>query len=337
MVASAGPGSPGQETDLFGPATKAALAAWQATIPALVLGEGSLGPATRRELNALATKDPERFSTTVSKASRSPTLDALADGYPRQADEFAAAVVVDVKSGKTLYEHQADKVWSVASLSKLATAMVAIDLRPKWAKVVALARQDEVGGGRLRVGVGTRLTVKDLFYTSLVGSANNTTMALARQTGLSAKAFVARMNKQAKDLGLSHTEFHEPSGMDPKNRSTAREMATLATAAFAKPDIKRAASDPVYEVRLASRATHTIRNTNALISSAPELDVVAGKTGYLEESMYNLVTMLEPETGEKDRPLMVVVFGGRSKEQSFASARALANWAWKAYDWPSTN
>ncbi len=274
---------------------------------------------------------------TSAKKAPVPMLDGMADGYPVQEDEFASAIVLDPASGKVLYQYAPDKTWPAASLSKLTTALVVLDQKPTWSKIVKMSAKDEVGGARLRVKAGSRLSVKDLFYSSLVGSANNATMALARQTGLSGKAFVSKMNKKAKALGLTKTVFHEPTGMDEENVTTAREMAAIATAAFSKPDIKKAATTVSYTLTpRGTRLVHTIKNTDPLLEGAPELDILGGKTGYLVEARYNFATLVQPLAPlDKEPPLAVVVMGAPSMAKSFVSARALANWAWKSYSWPS--
>lgn len=273
----------------------------------------------------------------VAKKVSVPILDGFADGYPMKNGDFAAAIIVDVHSGKILYQYMPDKVWPAASLSKLTTALVVLDRKPSWNKIVKMSSKDEVGGARLRVSAGSKLSVKDLFFSSLVGSANNATMALSRQTGLTQKEFVSKMNKKVKDLGLKKTVFYEPTGMNENNVTTANEMAKIAKIAFSSPDIKRAGTTVTYT--LTPRGTtrvHTIKNTDKLIEGAPELGIMGGKTGYLIEAQYNFATMVQPLAPlEKEPPLVVVVLGAPSMTKSFASARALANWAWKAYSWPS--
>ncbi len=270
----------------------------------------------------------------VFAKTKIPVLDPLADGFLHTADDFTSAIVLDPVTGKELYRWQQDKLWPAASLTKLMTALVFLDTQPTWNKKVKMVRQDEVGGGRLRVRVGTTISVKDLFYASIVGSANNTTMTLARQTGLSQKKFVDRMNARAKKLGLTQTHFYEPTGMNPKNVTTASEMSQLALAAFMKKEIGAAASTEEYQIKpRGSRVTHTIRNTNHLMSEAPELDILGGKTGYLENSMYNFATLVKPVAPNDGPGLLIVVLGSKTKDKSFTSARALANWAYKAYSW----
>lgn len=271
--------------------------------------------------------------------SSEPVYRSAADAYPRQADEFAAALVIDAQTGKALYTFQPHKKWSAASVTKLMSSLVFLDHRPSWNKIVSLSSKDEVGGGRLRVKAGARLSVQDLFYSSIVASANNTAMAMARVTGLSQKSFVSKMNAKAKALGMTESHFVEPSGMDPANLTTANDLAILAQAAFGNSAIRSAASTASYEFRIRNTGQlKTLKNTNTLLTQDPDVWVSGGKTGFLYESMYNLVVKLSPMDRSVPRhPVFVVVLGAPTLSRSFSSAKALAQWAWKAYDWPSSS
>lgn len=258
--------------------------------------------------------------------------------YAQGANEFAAAIVVDARTGKELYAYKPDLVWTAASLTKLMTALVVMDHHQSWQKIVALSAADEVGGGRLRVNSGSTLSIQDLFYSSIVGSANNTTMALARLSGLGVKKFVTQMNVKAAALGLQNTKFFDPSGMDPRNHTTARDMALLSQSAFGIPLIRKAATTSRYRFVIRNTAqVKTITNTNKLLTEDPDMYVRGGKTGFLYESQYNLAVEMRPMRASlATPPLVVVVLGAPTKDGSFASAKALAQWAWKAYHWPSS-
>lgn len=252
--------------------------------------------------------------------------------YERADSEFVGAVVIDVKSGETLYAYQSGKQWPAASLSKLMSALVTLDHHQPWGKTVSLLSQDEVGGGRLAVKAGSKMTVQDLFYSSIVGSANNTTMSLARLSGLGLKGFVKKMNDKAKDLGLKNTSFVEPTGLSEKNLTTAAEMAKLAQTAFSNLTIRRAASTMAYKFTVVNpKVVKTVKNTNHLLTMDDDLWVIGGKTGYIDEALYNLVVQMRPMDGGPQ--VLVVVLGSPTKNASFASAKSLANWAWRAYDW----
>jgi len=254
--------------------------------------------------------------------------------YERSDDEFVSAVVIDAKTGKRLYGYQPQKVWPAASLSKLMSALVVLDHHPAWNKVVSTVRSDEVGGGSLAVKVGSRMTVQDMFYASIVGSANNTTMSLARLSGLGKAGFVKHMNAKAKELGLKNTKFEEPTGLNENNVTTAEEMAKLAQTAFSKSMIRRAASTMAYRFTVTNpTVVKTVKNTNRLLTYDDDVWVIGGKTGFIYEARYNLAVQMRPMDGGPQ--LMVVVLGAPTKNSSFDSAKSLANWAWRAYAWPS--
>lgn len=266
-----------------------------------------------------------------------PTKVSGAAMYSRSDNEFAAAIIVDQKSGEVLYEYHADDVRSAASLTKLMGALVFMDHAPDWNKIVDIRAQDEVGGGRLRVASGSTLKVIDLLYSSITASANNAAVALARVTGIGQGNFIKEMNKKAESLGLVNSRFVDSSGMDPKNVTTAREMAKLAAAAYNVDAIRRVATTGSYTFKVRNTGElHKIKNTNDILTSSTydSFYVTGGKTGFLYESMYNLAVRVRPTADKQDtRQLMVVVFGSQTRESSFKSAAALANWAWKAYKW----
>jgi D-alanyl-D-alanine endopeptidase (penicillin-binding protein 7) len=273
----------------------------------------------------------------VLGASGAPVKDPNAHTYSRSDNEFAAAIVIDQASGEVLYAYKADTSWPAASLTKLMNALVFVDRAPDWNKIVDIRTQDEVGGGRLRVASGATLRVIDLFYSSVTASANNAATALARISGLGITGFVKAMNKKAAAMGLTHTAFVDPSGMDPKNVTTARDMAKLAAAAFNVDPIRRAATTGNYAFKIRNTGQRKeLKNTNDMLTQQAYdgFYVTGGKTGFLYESMYNLAVRVRP-AGSKDssKQLMVVVLGSQTREGSFKSAASLANWAWKAWRW----
>jgi D-alanyl-D-alanine endopeptidase (penicillin-binding protein 7) len=257
---------------------------------------------------------------------------AKKDGARFDFDSLSAeaVMVVDAASRETLLANRSRAPHSMASLTKLMTAMVVLDRRVPMTRTMILAKKDEVGGARLRVAVGTRLTVRDLFYATLVGSANNAANALARSTNLDADTFIGKMNGKAEELGLRGTKFVDTSGMDARNVSTPEDTAALAIEAFGKYEIKKATTTAKYSL-LAQRAVHQFNNTNALLTDDKNgLIVLGGKTGYLPEAGWNLaVKMMDA----RHKPLIVVVFGSENKDRSFKDAEVAARWAWDNYKW----
>lgn len=271
------------------------------------------------------------FSTWAQSVSESPSTSI--GGYSRAENEFVAAVVMRPGTHEILYAYQPDMIHPAASLTKLTNALAFVDGKPNWKKLTTITKQDEVGGGRLRVTTREKITIQDLFYSSITSSANNAANALARVSGKTKAAFLALMNAKAKQAGATHTKLVDFSGMNTKNVTTARDMALIGERAYANPFIQRAASVPTYHMTIVNTGREkVIKNTNHLLTSADENDVyvVGGKTGYLVEAGNNLVVQLRPVladgTVETGKDLVVVVFGSQTKEQMFASAKRLAMW-----------
>jgi D-alanyl-D-alanine carboxypeptidase len=167
----------------------------------------------------------------------------------------------------------------------------------------------------------------------LVGSVNNAAMALARSTGLTNEAFIAKMNVKAGELGLKNTIFSDPTGLLPENQSTARDVAKLLAKAMESEEIKKAVVQKRYIFSpVGSRKTYYVKSTNELlwsfINEAP-YTFIGGKTGYIEESGYNLA--VEVERG--GHRVVIVVLGSASAEDRFKEIKGLADWTFENYQW----
>lgn len=250
---------------------------------------------------------------------------------------LAAAYAMTPKTRRELYAWNADKVWPLASLTKLVAASAWQGKTVPWRAIMTIQKRDEVGGGRLRVPVGTRIRFEDLWYASITASANNAAMMVARAMGVTPKQYVALMQKEAKKVGAKSAVFAEPSGMSEENQATAKDMALMADRAFSYRPLQKAASTATYTVNVLNGTpkNRPIKSTNPLLTDDPDVWVIAGKTGYLEASRYNFVGWLrpvgidgKPETG---KDVLVVVFGAPTKEQSFAAAKHLAQSLWSSH------
>ncbi|MCR4313909.1 MAG: serine hydrolase [Candidatus Uhrbacteria bacterium] len=266
------------------------------------------------------------------------------DGVPVRVDvseiessiESVAYVVMDRSTGKILTVKNENKVWPIASLTKLVTASVVLDHEVSMTAVADVRTIDDVGGAKLSVNDGDTFSVQDLFYATLVASANNAANALSRTVDLSRAEFLEEMNAHAIDLGLINTTFVDPTGIELGNVSTAREMARIAQSVLEEDQIRRFTSTAVEYIDVLSQGTQKkMINTNWMLwkPAYDDLYVTGGKTGYLEESGWNLVVSLRPMLGDADTELLIVVFGAESRGASFEDANMLADWAWEAYEW----
>lgn len=267
----------------------------------------------------------------------------ISEKLPRSSDRLAlpevtaiSYIIVDKNSGLVLAEKNSAAVWPIASITKLMTASLVLDSGVDLYGACSIEADDEVGGARLYVSSGARFILSDLIYATLVGSANNAANAIARAVETDKAVFVAKMNERAETCGLPHTSFTDPTGIEPTNVSTAREIVRFAREVFSRPEMRRytGTGSKVISV-LSTGEAKTLINTNWLLwkPTYDDIFVMAGKTGYLEESGWNLVTALRPRYADADREILVVIFGAGSRAGSFEEARDLAEWAWKNYEW----
>lgn len=254
--------------------------------------------------------------------------------------EAEAYVVMDRSTGKILTVKNENKVWPIASLTKLVTANVVLDHEVSMGSVADVRNADNVGGARLYVEDGDTFSVEDLFFATLVASANNAANALSRTTGLSRAEFLEEMNEQARVLGLTKTTFVDPTGIELGNVSTAREIARLTSYILDRDELRRfTQTSSKYIDVLSQGISKKMTNTNWMLYK-PEYDdlyVTGGKTGYLIESGWNLVVSLRPMNGDEDTELLIVLFGAESRDASFTNANTLADWAWETFQWQKQN
>jgi D-alanyl-D-alanine carboxypeptidase len=218
-----------------------------------------------------------------------------------------AALVVDKNSGVELFRKNEVEIRPIASLTKLMSVLTFFDYFPGWDKVVTLEKQDFVGGAALWAKAGDQITVKDLFYSTLVGSKNNTTVALARSTGLTVDQFVAKMNDKAKTMGLINSRFVEPTGLSEYNVSTAKEIMSIARELFKNPEALKASTTQWYKVKpLNSVNYYWVKNTSIKLLER-DLYITGSKTGWTDEAGYCLVTQAKKNGQE----LLALVLGAK--------------------------
>jgi len=231
-----------------------------------------------------------------------------------------------------LFTRRPDEPQPIASITKLMTALVFIDNNPGWDEVYEIRFEDKIEGGRLNLFLGEQVTVRDLFYTSLIASDNGATIALVHSTGLGEEEFVLQMNAKAQALGLAHTTFSDPIGLSATNVSTAREVAWLAQAAFAVPEIRQATVNREFSFNTLNGREKKIESTDDLlfVASPGAPEILGGKTGYTDEAGYCYVGYMK---GLDGRTVISVVLGASGRNDRFRASRDLADWALNYFDW----
>ena len=185
-----------------------------------------------------------------------------------------AAILVDADSGRVLYEQNADARMLIASTTKIMTALVAIREGNLSDTVKVSKKAAYTEGSSMYLKVGEELTLETLLYGLMLCSGNDAAVAIAEHVGGSEAGFAELMNETAAELGMEHTSFANPNGLDHEDHySTARDMAVLACAAMNNEILAR-----IVSTRTVTIGGRTMTNHNKLLSY---MDGCIGlKTGY---------------------------------------------------------
>ncbi|MBI4280933.1 D-alanyl-D-alanine carboxypeptidase [Candidatus Uhrbacteria bacterium] len=262
------------------------------------------------------------------------------DKWPRLRDPRSRGVVVsaqsalvmDSRSGKILFEKEANQLRPIASLTKLVTVLVLLDLEPDFESLVIMEASDGQGGSGLVFDEGEVVSKRDLFRASLAASANDATVALVRTSGISESEFIYRMNQKVAELGLRETRLVEVTGLDPKNVSTATEIALLLRRVREIPLLREITQTQRFTVVKNNGQQQELRSTNLLLGSflnQKPYHIVMAKTGSLDEAGFCLALV----AGEGDHEVIVVVLGSETHFSRFDDAKALAYWALERWIW----
>lgn len=256
---------------------------------------------------AMVSKEqPKQFKLVVDDAVIAPNPKIKAE----------AAVVFDLESGKVLLHKNEESIRSIASLTKLATALVLLESKTDFEKVMTVTKQDREGAGRSRLRVGTQAKLRDILHLMLICSDNCAARVAARASGMSSEEFVAAMNALAISLGMMHTHFADPTGLDPRNMSTAAEYSVLLKTAFDNNTIADVISKKNYSFKpINGRRIYTLHNTNRLLFG--KQNVIGGKTGFIGEAGYCLAFGVEDAYGRK---LGAVLLGAPTSGTRFRDA-----------------
>ncbi len=211
-----------------------------------------------------------------------------------------SAVVMDVQSGTILYEKNMDKKEYPASITKIMTALVAIE-NSSLSETVTYSKEAvtnlELNASNIEIQVGEKLSMEDSLYGILMMSANEACNGVAEHIAGSVKAYVQMMNERAKELGCTGTHFANANGLFMNNHyTTAHDMALIARAAYKNPTFAKITGTKVYKIpRSNKHLARTIFNHHGMLYAYkfPQYlyeYCVGGKTGYTEKCRYTLVT-----------------------------------------------
>lgn len=233
-----------------------------------------------------------------------------------------SALIMNARTGQVLYEKNMNSVRPIASISKLMAAMVLLDAHLDMNEVITItpAEIDRLKGTTSRLSIGTKLTRQRLLHLGLMSSENRAIHALGRTYPGGLSAFVAAMNRKAMSLGMMDTLFYEPTGLDPRNVSTARDLSILVRAASKYDAIKQLSTAMESSVRTSNGKVQTYRNSNSLVREGL-WDITLQKTGYIREAGRSMVL----QTNMDNQPIVIVVLGSTTAATRVSDARALGS------------
>jgi D-alanyl-D-alanine endopeptidase (penicillin-binding protein 7) len=235
----------------------------------------------------------------------------------------AAAIIYNPVTQEVLWEENSQEQRSIASITKVMTATVFLESSPNLSQTVSIARTDTFQASTTHLHTGDTVTADDLLHLLLIASDNAAARALARISQYGPDVFVQRMNEKAAELGLKSTHYADPSGLLSDNVSSAFDMARLITNASGDERISSVMRTPEYSFFTAKHRLVAFHSTNHLLGRA-DVDVRAGKTGFITKAGYCLATLLRlPQSGQE---VAVVVLGARSNAGRFGETQNLFNW-----------
>ena len=250
---------------------------------------------------------------------------ALAAPNPAKLQiKSGSALVMDINTGKTLYQKDPAQVRPIASLTKLMTALVVLDARQNLNQTLTIDQndRDNIKHTYSRVRFGTKVSRRDALHLALMSSENRMASALARHYPGGRSAFIRAMNNKARQLGMRNSRFYDSTGLSTRNVSTARDLAKLITAAYRQPLIRQFTQDTNKEMRFSTPAYSLMfNNTNPLVKN-PDWDVRLSKTGYTDEAGRCLLMRAKPDRQE----LAIVLLNSVGKRTPIGDANRIRKW-----------
>ncbi|MDP1634811.1 MAG: D-alanyl-D-alanine endopeptidase [Gallionellaceae bacterium] len=239
----------------------------------------------------------------------------------------AVALIYDEQGQRPLYSKNADDVVSIASITKLATAMVILDAHLPLDEPISIEPEDRdrLKGSHSRMHSGMTVTRGELIKLSLMASENKAAAALARTYPGGTQVALAMMNAKARELGMDSTHFSDPTGLRSENVSTAQDLVKLVMAAQNYELIQQYSTSSSHVVKLDERRSMRFSNTNPLVRNA-SWDIGLSKTGYISEAGRCLVMQVKI----LQRPVIIVLLDSWGTRTRVGDANRIKQWMEKA-------
>ncbi len=307
-------------------------------IPAMpARSEASAGAATATPTTAVAPMVVDTLKP--ADAPKAVEMTDTAD-LPRLSSQ--SALVLDEADGAPLIVKNPEMLTPIASISKLMTAMVVLDAKQDMNEKLTITHDDVdlLRHSGSRIAVGTVLTRGQLLHLALISSENRAAFALSRYYPGGRAQCIQAMNRKARQLGMTHTAFDDPTGLSSHNQSTAEDLAKMVQAAVRYPLIHEITTTAHYEISRTAmvkiRGRHTrhhavawrtviremaFNNTNQLVRNG-DWDIGLSKTGFINEAGHCLVMQAKIAS----KPVIIVLLDAEGKYGRISDARHIRDW-----------
>ena len=289
----------------------------------------SAPPSAKTTLNiSKSAKKPRSVRTTVTRSSDAvvvgpPSL-ATALGLRGQHDQLSlkssVAMVVNQDTKEVYFEKNSSVSLPIASITKLMTAMVILDSNLPLEDTIVINADDVNIYRTSRLSGGTVLTREEALLLALMSSENRAAYTLGRNYPGGIPAFVDAMNRKAREIGMSHSHFADPTGLMSENVASAEDLTRLLSAAYQYKMIREFSTWPTLTMVINQRPQKFL-NTNRLVR-AGDMDIGLQKTGFINAAGKCLVM----QARVNNTPLLLVFLDSVGTQSRFADAVRVRDW-----------
>ena len=283
---------------------------------------------TAAKTNTKTSKKPKTVRVTVTRSTEPvvparPSL-ATALGLRGQHDDLnlksSVAMVVNQDTKEVYFEKNPSVSLPIASITKLMTAMVVLDAKMPLDETLVINSEDVQSYRSSRLAGGTVLTREEALLLALMSSENRAAYTLGRNYPGGVSAFVGAMNRKAKELGMDHSHFADPTGLMSENVATAEDLTRMLSAAYQYKTIREFSTWPDLTMVIAKRPQKFL-NTNRLVRSG-DMNIGLQKTGFINAAGKCLVM----QARVNNTPLLLVFLDSVGTQSRFADAVRVRDW-----------
>ena len=247
-----------------------------------------------------------------------------------------AGIVMDVDTGAILYAKNIDNPHYPASITKILTALVALE-NSELTDIVTVSREDysflEYDDNHIALKAGEKITMKDALYGTLLASGNDAAHAVGSNCAGGYDNFLKLMNEKAKELGCTNSNFTNTHGLhDKEHYTSARDMALISAAAFQNEEFMKITGTKEYaipETNITNEKRYFQQHHKMMFKGNSQYYqyCVGGKTGYTDNALNTLVTFAT----KGDMNLVAVVLRTHGTGNSYVDTKAMLNYAFNNF------